>query len=151
MLKWILRLAIPAALVAALAAPFFLNAPNGKPVMKLPAFEDLVPIPGTPSPGDLQLVYKWRDAQGQVHYSDQPPADTPWETLTVDPGTNVIPAVKPREPEPVASVNPALPAQTPAAPDTSPAMIPGLTANPVEVLEKARQAREALENRPLPP
>ena len=26
-------------------------------------------------------VYRWVDAQGQVHYGDQPPADAPFETI----------------------------------------------------------------------
>lgn len=30
-------------------------------------------------------VYRWRDADGRVHYGDQPPADAPSEPVPIDP------------------------------------------------------------------
>lgn len=39
-------------------------------------------------------LYRWRDATGQWVIADQPPTDgTPYETVVVDPRTNVLPAI----------------------------------------------------------
>lgn len=43
------------------------------------------------------VVYKWKDAQGAVQYSDQPPARGSYETIRLDPDTNVLPAGVPPE------------------------------------------------------
>lgn len=37
-------------------------------------------------------LYKWRDAKGQLHVTDVPPTDRPYETVRYDPKTNVVPA-----------------------------------------------------------
>ena len=48
-------------------------------------------------PPTVTHAYKWKDAQGAWHVSDQPPTDgTPYETITVRSDTNVMPLV-PRE------------------------------------------------------
>lgn len=42
-----------------------------------------------------ERVYKWTDAQGVVHITDQPPGEgIPYETQEYLPDTNVIPALK---------------------------------------------------------
>ncbi len=43
------------------------------------------------------VVYRWKDAQGRTQVSDQPPSDRPYETVQVDPDTNVVPDTLPRE------------------------------------------------------
>ena len=45
--------------------------------------------PASPSLGPP--LYKWRDARGRLHVTDQPPADRPYETVRYDPNTNVVP------------------------------------------------------------
>lgn len=41
-------------------------------------------------------LYKWKDEQGQWHITDRPPAGgLPYEKVTVNPETNVLPAVPP--------------------------------------------------------
>ena len=37
-------------------------------------------------------LYKWKDQSGQWHISDQPPAGRAYETVIVDPNTNVLPS-----------------------------------------------------------
>jgi hypothetical protein len=40
-------------------------------------------------------LYKWKDAHGQWHITDQPPPDRPYEEVRIDPRTNVVPTVVP--------------------------------------------------------
>lgn len=47
------------------------------------------------SPEANPPLYKWRDAQGQWHITDQPPTDRPFEEVRVDPRLNVVPTVVP--------------------------------------------------------
>jgi hypothetical protein len=55
----------------------------------LPGFaQALVPR----SPEANPPLYKWRDAAGAWHVTDSPPQDRPYETVVVDPETNVVPA-----------------------------------------------------------
>lgn len=42
-------------------------------------------------------VYRWKDAAGRTQLTDTPPGDRPYETLRVDPDTNVVPDTLPRE------------------------------------------------------
>ena len=55
----------------------------------LPAFARQV-VPASPVANPP--LYKWRDAEGRWHVTGQPPPDRPYETVVVDPSTNVIPA-----------------------------------------------------------
>lgn len=43
------------------------------------------------------VLYKWRDAQGRWQVTDQAPTDRPYETVRVDPNTNVLPSGVPPE------------------------------------------------------
>ena len=65
-------------LILAVILPFTPLMPGGKPLIKV---SDLkwpeLGVPGsnkqfTPS-GNTQTVYKWQDAQGNIHFSDQAP------------------------------------------------------------------------------
>ena len=51
-------------------------------------------VPASPAIGPP--LYKWRDAQGRLHVTDQPPADRPYETVRYDPNTNVVPSAVPK-------------------------------------------------------
>ena len=44
-------------------------------------------------------LYKWRDAKGQWQITDVPPDGRPYETIVVDPNTNVMPSLLPKEGE----------------------------------------------------
>lgn len=104
-------------LVLAFVLPFTPLMPGGKPMMslsdiRLPEFSiPNVPTIGSKEPvlrksGKARTFYRWKDAEGKVHYSDKPPEGSAGEvaSLDIDPNTNLVPAVEaPPEPEPVAS------------------------------------------------
>ncbi|HET7844734.1 MAG TPA: DUF4124 domain-containing protein [Xanthomonadales bacterium] len=46
---------------------------------------------------DNPPLYKWRDAKGRWQITDVPPSDRPYETVVVDPNTNVMPSLLPKE------------------------------------------------------
>jgi hypothetical protein len=49
---------------------------------------------------DTVLIYKWRDAQGEIHYSNEPPPpDALYEQIEIDPDVNTLPAVPASDPE----------------------------------------------------
>ena len=49
--------------------------------------------PPSPTLGDKPpALYKWRDAQGQLHVTDVAPTDRPYETVRYRPDQNVVPA-----------------------------------------------------------
>lgn len=101
--------------VLAIAAPFVLKGPDGQPLMtlddlhtpdvaipevveKLPEVQN--PFRGEePSAGGKKSarteIYSWKDAQGNVHYSNKPPATgIEAEKMVVDPNVNVLPLDK---------------------------------------------------------
>jgi hypothetical protein len=52
-----------------------------------------IPLHATSNPP----LYKWRDAKGRLHVTDQPPADRPYETVQYDPNANVVPGATPEK------------------------------------------------------
>jgi len=42
-------------------------------------------------------VYRWKDEAGRTQLTDQPPAGRPYETVRIDPDTNVVPDTLPTE------------------------------------------------------
>ena len=93
MTRWLMRLAFPALAVLVGLIIYGVKAPDntasrgtepGQPDDTIPSFEALVPAPVVPDGPDI--VFKWQDKDGGWHYADQPPAEGPWYTLTVDPG-----------------------------------------------------------------
>jgi len=106
-----------AALVIAVLLPFtVLKGKDGRPLMSfgdlkapditLPDLPDtdIGNIPGSSSQGREDIVYKWKDAQGEWHFSSTPPPQGVEYTVKgYDPNTNLIQSVKPKieEPDPV--------------------------------------------------
>ena len=98
-------------LVLAAALPFTPFMPGGKPLLSLgnlkwpkleaPSLPALKPAGGTSSSNN-QTFYKWHDAKGNLHFSDQPPKGhtAQLETVEVNPNTNLIPGVKAPPPQP---------------------------------------------------
>ena len=84
------------AIVLGLAAAWWYFAPDTLPT----ALRQAAP----PSPGlekNPPALYKWRNAAGQLHVTDVPPANRPYETVRYNPATNVVPAYhKPGETPP---------------------------------------------------
>lgn len=44
----------------------------------------------------MPAVYRWVDASGVTQLTDKPPPDRPYETVRVDPNTNIVPDTLPR-------------------------------------------------------
>ena len=105
-MKWYYRFFTVAILAVALIGPFFIDKPDGEPMMKMPTAKDFIPdqlipdggsdaiISNSPLPSN-QTYYKWQDEQGQWHYGDQPPTSSNTvSTLQVDTNTNIIQSLK---------------------------------------------------------
>ncbi len=89
----------------ALAGPFFIKGPDGQPFWKVGALKqsvqlswkrlqrtfsgavDNVDIPGVDS---SVTVYRWQDADGQWHYSQEAPEGINSDALSIDPKTNLV-------------------------------------------------------------
>lgn len=105
MTRWLIRLAFPALAVLVGFIVYGVKAPDN-PVGQspeegqastIPSFEAVVPAPVVPDGPDI--VFKWQDEDGGWHYADQPPAEGPWYTLTIDPAQEAQP-VTPDSPDP---------------------------------------------------
>lgn len=96
-------------LVIAMVAVFFIDGPDGEPLMTLDKLqqpdalsslqETVGEITGSgqdaaekqPTADNKAKVYSWKDEQGNLHYSNVPPADQAnVQTVKVDPHVNVI-------------------------------------------------------------
>ena len=102
-----------AALIIAILLPFsLLKGKDGRPLM---SFGDLkmpeVSLPDMPGSGNNgiavigkpDLIYEWKDKEGNLQFSNMPPAEgIEYTVKEYDPNTNVIQAVKipDKEPEP---------------------------------------------------
>ena len=125
-------------LVLALAGPFILQGPDGKPLMEMADVTsgiakqwramttNLQRSAGNDDAGKVE-VHRWRDANGQWHYSDGDGAAPDAEVLLVDPNVNVMDA-------PPRRAAPADEGDTQAAPRAAP----------------ADSARSAIDDIPLP-
>lgn len=89
-------------LVVALIAVFLPVWNGGRPLLSL---DDLRKADGLPTIDldgrqDTVLIYKWRDANGEIHYSNEPPPpDALYEQIEIDPDVNTLPAVPASDPE----------------------------------------------------
>ncbi len=98
-------------LIAAMAGPFFIKGPDGRPIMSWSdvkqKFGNWSGSGGSTKPGSPVEVHRWQDEDGQWHYSDEAPGQDS-EVITVDPNVNVIqstpvtktPATKSVQPDP---------------------------------------------------
>ncbi|MBF0612191.1 MAG: hypothetical protein HQL55_13805 [Magnetococcales bacterium] len=132
-------------LVMLLVAPFFINGPDGKPIMTLEKFKqrffaslpgggDIPAIPTTPGkPDPKQTVYKFKDAKGIWHFTNEtPPSDA--REVSVVKGTVNRMATAPGE-KPVVTQNNN--EDLPVAPGVP------LTGNSVkQVVDEAKKARK---------
>jgi hypothetical protein len=121
------------ALVLAGVVPFVLPLRDGRPLLdyrtlRAPALPRLaLPDIGTGEAGSAPVtLYKWRGAEGEWQFGNaEPPAGTPFERLTVDPGANLIQALRPE-----------LPAAAPADPAASAGGLP--IASPLDAYSPAK-------------
>lgn len=100
-----------------------------------------------------RTVYRWRDAGGQLHYGQQPPADAQQvKALHLDPNTNVIAAF--RDPKAVATEEAAEATEDEASEKRAgePAMPSPYSPEQIKQLfEDTRALKETLESRQLDP
>ena len=94
-------------IVAAVAGPFFIAGPNGKPLLSLDKFH--APNPQLPDfnqaldsvkdslddepqeqAAKSREVFRWQDEGGTWHYSDSPEQGQPAEIVTVNPGNSMV-------------------------------------------------------------
>lgn len=99
-MKWVFRLLTLGSLAIAVMFPFFISDKSGNRMMSIPGIktEDaptLMQLEKLPEDEVIRQVYKWKDAQGQWHYSDEPPSDqSAVEQISVSNKTNIIQSLK---------------------------------------------------------
>ncbi|WP_404367571.1 DUF4124 domain-containing protein [Marinobacter sp.] len=89
-MRWLFRLAFPA-LGLLLVLIFFgindsdVSSPSDGTSADavIPSFEGEVPPP-LPDEGP-EIVFKWRDTEGNWHYADRPPDQGTWNALAIEP------------------------------------------------------------------
>jgi hypothetical protein len=89
-------------LVVALIAAFLPVWNGGRALLSLDDLRQADGLPKLDLDGrqDTVLIYKWRDAKGEIHYSNEPPPpDALYEQIEIDPDVNTLPAVPASEPE----------------------------------------------------
>lgn len=140
-------------LVLALATPFFLRGPDGAPLATIQdvrgwfaksfarADTSLNRIgtrvarwAGDDTAGKT-AVYRWRDIEGSWHYADVAPAGVEAELIYVDGTVNLYRASE---------------ADTDNGASTNRPSAAGATGSPRNLIDDAKAARRALEERPLP-
>lgn len=106
-----------AALVLAVLLPFtILKGKDGRPLMSwkdlkapdldLPEVPDGLKLPNAGATGKRQdIIYKWRDAKGELHFtSSPPPKGIEYEAKGYDPNANLIQSIEIKHEEAVAPV-----------------------------------------------
>lgn len=122
--------------------PFVYPLKDGKPLLsldklKLPPLPEMA-IPGLTSANQPITAYKWQDAQGEWHFANDPPQGVDYETLEVDPNTNLVPEVKP---SPASAAQNRSEQQEPTR--NSDEVTFGYTPEKIEaMMDKTRQARD---------
>ncbi|MEO1035514.1 MAG: DUF4124 domain-containing protein [Pseudomonadota bacterium] len=104
--------------IAALAGPFFIKGPDGKPLWSVQSLkagvlttwrrmqndvEQGLGDAGIDAVSDDVQVFRWQDEDGQWHFSQEAPEGVTAEAMIIDPDTNMIslPALpEPPPPEP---------------------------------------------------
>ena len=135
-------------LVGAVVAPMLIKGPDGRPLM---SWQDFFSSPeqGTTSSskptssGGLTTVYKWKDADGQWHFSDKKIEGDNHETLKYNPNANIIQSLAKKEPEQDVKVK--------AIPKAVEAKGPSLTTVPLaevpELMDQAKQYQSLIDQR----
>ncbi len=105
-MKFFIKLMIFIVLLALLLPFTLLKGKDGKPLMSLsnlkaphlawPRMPDVLKRVHSPElMGGKDIIYQWKDAMGELHFSSTaPPADVKYTTKGYDPNTNLIQSVK---------------------------------------------------------
>ena len=134
-------------LVFSAVFPFVYPMNDGKPLLSLnqlslPTLPEIsLPSQGGSDRSETVTAYKWRDGEGGWQFGSEPPKGVAYETLELDPDTNILPEVK------------ALPAPAPAtvakkqgtSPNDDEGAAFGYSPEKIEeMMAKTRQARDSL-------
>jgi hypothetical protein len=107
------------ALVLAVILPFtIIKGRDGRPLMSIsdlkmpdlsmpgvPDSVDVPSLPGVSGSGRTDTVYQWRDKDGSLHFTtDPPPPGVEYTVKGYDPNANLIQSIKPESEEQVAEV-----------------------------------------------
>ena len=108
-MKLFVKLMIAAVVLAVLIPFTFLKGKDGKPLMSLDKLKapelsmpKLADVEISKDSGRNDIIYQWRDAKGELHFSSSPPPEgIQYTSKGYDPNTNLIQSVqvKPEEPE----------------------------------------------------
>jgi len=146
--------------VLAVAAPFIIKDERGRPLMSLnglhmpslskPPLPDIkgalgqikkhLPTLGDEGEHSALTAYKWQDAQGNWHYSDQRQPGRSTVAVNVDPDANVVHL----DPAPAPGKAPPPRSHSPKAPAKSPTWSP--LANATHTLQQARHVNQLVQD-----
>ncbi len=98
------------AVIMAISGPYFIKGPDGAPLWSLRDTAASVsglfsklrsnPLTAAVTPGGEAVeIYRWQDADGQWHFTNVAPDDSPHSVLRIDPKTNAISTVVQRAPD----------------------------------------------------
>lgn len=108
-MKFFIKLLIALVVLAVLLPFTLLKGKDGRPLMSLDKLTKpdiaLPKLPDSDNKGGRDLIYRWTDAEGVVHFTNTPPpAGVNYTVKGYDPNTNLIQSVKPlNKEEPPAS------------------------------------------------
>jgi len=111
-MRFFIKLLITLVVLAVLLPFTILKGKDGRPLMSLDRLKaPELSVPKLPVPGNRKrqdLIYRWVDDSGIVHFTNTPPpAGVAYTVKGYDPDTNLIQSVRPTaatEPEPVQPV-----------------------------------------------
>ncbi len=131
-------------LVFSAVFPFVYPWQDGKPLLslnqlKLPALPEL-PWSKADQAGQPVTVYKWQDAEGDWQFGNEPPQGIAYESLELDPDTNLLAAV-----EAAPSARPVTTEGKPPVQTGTDERVYGYTPGKIEaMMEKTRQVRDSM-------
>lgn len=110
--------------VVAISGPYFIKGPDGQPLWSLQDTANTVtatlrrwranPVAAAVTPGASAVeVFRWQDADGQWHFTNVAPNDTPHSVLRIDPRTNAVGMVIERSQASEAEADPDIAADQP--------------------------------------
>lgn len=103
-MRFFVKIMITAVVLAVLLPFTFLKGKDGRPLMSLDRLKapklEMPALPKAPGKPKQDLIYRWTDGEGVIHFTNTPPP--PGVEYTVkgyDPNTNLIQSVQPEKPE----------------------------------------------------
>ncbi|MDX1589870.1 MAG: hypothetical protein R3296_13105 [Oleiphilaceae bacterium] len=87
--------ALALALALILAVIAFASHHKSDGPKPLPAFEEIIPLPRLTSDQQApEMIFRWRDSSGTLHFSDRAPDDYPSRAIPLDDRVNSLPSVR---------------------------------------------------------